>query len=40
MVVRVWRALQYPLWWIAPNSRAFHAVRVKYAREVVKWLST
>lgn len=35
---QIWWAMQYPVWIIAPNSRLFHAVRVKYARVVCAWL--
>jgi hypothetical protein len=33
-----WWVMQYPIWWIAPNSRLFGWVRYRYAISVLKWL--
>jgi hypothetical protein len=35
-----WWAMQYPFWWIAPDSLMFHRVRVKYAHVVKAWLDS
>jgi hypothetical protein len=38
ITVRFWWAIQWPVWWLFPNSSMFCAVRRKYAREVRVWI--
>lgn len=37
---QIWWLLQYPVWWIAPNSLLFYSIRAKYARVVGDWLNS
>lgn len=43
---RIWKywlnvlwAIQYPIWWLAPESLTFYAYRAFYARRVARWLN-
>jgi hypothetical protein len=40
LYAKIWWAMQYPVWWVAPDSLLFYTVRAKYARVVKSWLDS